>query len=287
MTTNPHKSADLVAMEGDGGAVNAIAALAFGAAEVQELDARGIYVLNRSDGSHDVHDLTEAIRDLDQRAPAVKAGTYVVTTPEALIDYLGKHGLTRTEVWSNASAGTIKAVIDAHDEAGKAAGHEQHSVTLRLPFSDDWREWTRSDGTYVTQVQFAEHIEDHLPNFIEPNGATMLELAQTFTATTKVDFDSSQRLRSGETSVSYREDHAAAAGKKGSIAIPDTFRLGVQVFDGGQPWQIDARLRYRIVDGRLALAYKLVRPGDTLRDAFGEVVAEVEKGADVTVWPTT
>jgi uncharacterized protein YfdQ (DUF2303 family) len=132
-------------------------------------------------------------------------------------------------------------------------------------------------------------FRSHLPNFADPTAADMLELAQTFQATTKVDFASSQRVKSGETQLNYTEQQAAAAGKKGQLAIPDTFDIGVQVYDQvGAAYKVTARFRYRITGGELRLGYRLNRPTDVLQAAFDEVVGHVERGAGTPreVWAT-
>lgn len=260
----------------------------------------GIYLTRNHDGRAEITDLRDEL-EADQAHPNRKTGHNTVTDTPSLVGYLDKHGLPQTELWGNADAGTIHAVINAHsglfgdgepvighDEDGQAglAGWGDHTATLQLRHTPDWTDWTKHDGNLMEQTAFAEFIEDHLPNFVAPSGADMLELAQTFQATTRVDFDTSQRLKSGETQVTYKEDTSATAGKKGSIAIPDTFTLGLQVYERGDAYKIDARFRYRLTGGQLALGYKLTRPRDVLLAAFDAVVADVQTQTGRAVWLT-
>lgn len=232
--------------------------------------------------------------ETQQAHPNRKTGNRTVTDVDSLIGYIAKHGLPQTELWGNADTGTIRAVINAHNDSGTGGGNDGHGVaewgdhtaTLQLRHTPDWNEWTSRDGKLMRQTEFAEFIEDHLPNFVTPSGADMLELAQTFQATTRVDFDSSQRLKSGETQIAYAEHTDAKAGKKGSIAIPDTFTLGLQVYERGDAYKIDARFRYRINDGQLALGYKLTRPRDVLLAAFDGIADDVHTGTDRDIWLT-
>lgn len=95
-------------------------------------------------------------------------------------------------------------------------------------------------------------------------------------------------MQSGETQLNYTEQQNATAGKKGQLAIPDTFHIGIRVYDNlGQPYKLGARFRYRINGGNLALGYRLTRPKDVLQAAFDDVVAEVEKATAREVWATT
>lgn len=100
-------------------------------------------------------------------------------------------------------------------------------------------------------------------------------------------FDSSKRLKSGETQISYRENTEAKAGAKGALAIPDTFELALQPFEGGDGYMVGARFRYRINGTDLHLGYRLTRPRDVLRDAFSAIVAKVEADTARKVWQTS
>lgn len=259
----------------------------------------GLYLAR--DDNHGVHvvDVRDEL-EAQQAHPNRKTGHRTVTDAAALIGYLAKHGLPETELWGNADKGTVRAVINAHDGVTNsenapdydedrqtgAAGWGDHTATLQLRHTPDWTDWTSRDGKLMRQTEFAEFIEDHLPNFVTPSGADMLELAQTFQATTRVDFDTSQRLKSGETQVTYKEHTDATAGKKGSIAIPDTFTLGLQIYDRGDAYKINARFRYRINDGQLALGYKLTRPRDVLLAAFDGITDEIHTATGRDIWLT-
>lgn len=239
----------------------------------------GIWVVR--DG-YSVKDLTEILRS-HADAPHRKTGSYITYHAQSFCEYLSKHTLPETEVWVDVTAHTVTAVINAHT-GGMAAGWGDHRVVLTLRKSPAWKRWMEGDRKFLTQNDFAELVEERLVDFVEPSGATMLELAQTFKATTSVGFESSKRLKSGETTIEYRETTEATAGKKGQIAIPDTFTLALPPFDLGPHFKVPARLRYRIRDGHLSLGYVIERPEDILREAFGDAVGSVRGGIDVPIW---
>lgn len=255
----------------------------------------GRWLVRDSGGQARVIDLADEIEN-DRPNPPRKRGDATVRDVPSFASYLAKHGLPETELWGNRDRSTITAVINADgaaaDDPGDSldgngvAGWGDHTATLALLHSGDWKDWTAHDGKYMTQVEFAEFLEDHRPNLGKPSPAEMLELAQTFRATTKGEFTSSQRLATGETSLSFTETHDAKAGKKGQIEIPDEISIGLPVYDQGKPYMLTARLRYRISGGNLHMGYKLNRPADVLQAAFDEVVSEVEKVTSRTVWRT-
>jgi uncharacterized protein YfdQ (DUF2303 family) len=258
-----------------------VAALAREASQPVEI-TEGLYLLHNGT-------TIDVRKDLEKYevTPRRKIGSYTVTDVESFMSYLEKHGQPLTELWANDKSSTIRAVINAHGAGEHVPGWQDHTVTLQLPFTQDWRDWTGNDNKLMGQSDFAAFIEDHLPNFVSPTGADMLELAQSFQATTKVDFDASRRLQSGETQLTYVENTTASAGKKGSLAIPDTFELALQVHERGPVYKVKARFRYRINDGTLRLAYHLDRIDDVRRHAFDEVVEKVGTATSRQVWSST
>lgn len=226
----------------------------------------------------DVQSALEPYLDVPRR----KTGRATVTTADAFIQYLAKHGQDNTEVWADITRSTVTAVINA--PTADTAGHGDHTATLQLRMTDDWTAWVAGSGAWQGQEQFSEFVEDHLPNFVNPVGAEMLEVAQSIKATTKVDFESSKRLANGETQLLYKETTEGSAGRKGDLTIPQTFALGLIPFESGDQYKVTARLRYRIVSGNLSLSYVLDRPRDVLLDAFAGIVTGIEEDTDRLVW---
>lgn len=169
-----------------------------------------------------------------------------------------------------------RLVAVLNDDLVDEPGWRDHRVEFEVRFTPEWQHWTGADKTLLDQERFAEHIEDGLEEIVEPAAATMLELAQTFHATTSSKAKIGSRLRDGRTQVVYEEDIDASAGSRpGEITIPQTFTLNVRPFLGADKYQLQARLRFRLQGAKLALGYKLVRPHDVVRDAFGHIVAAV------------
>lgn len=225
-------------------------------------------------------------RDLDlyRDHPRRAQGTFTVRTSASLIDYLDKHALTQTEMWADLDRSRITAIIDAHEGASLPAGWSGHRIALQLQHTPAWTAWTGIDGRMLAQVDFAEFIEQRTVDFVTPAGADVLELAQSFQAARTGRFESSQRLSSGETNLVWKEDVAATAGKSGQIAIPDVLELALIPFEGCTAYKVRARLRYRMTNGTLTLGVALERPEDVLRDAFDQVVADVDANTTARIY---
>lgn len=247
------------------------------AAEPHALDeASRFYVLTPADGS------TPVVVDLLERTQALaptplrKKATVTVHTAEALVDYVARHHSLHTEVWSDSESARILAVLNGN--AIGQPGHGDHTALLTLRKTDAWKAWEAASGKLGSQVALAELIEERAVDVVNPSSAVLLEVAQTFKGARSADFESSHRLSTGEVSFVYREQVNATAGKKGEVAIPETFELALAPYEGSPTYKVIARLRYRISEGSLAIGFVLERPKEVLLAAFNDVRAEVENG---------
>lgn len=228
--------------------------------------------------------------DLDKyRDNPVRAiGASTLTDQDSFVELVNRYSdQTATTVWSDVNAGTFTAVLDDHgrtsEDAGGLPGHGTHRSTLRLQNSPDWEHWLKLDNKMVDQSTFAEHIEDGAGNIVKPEAAAMLELAQSFQANTRVDFESADRLDSGAVNLVFKETVAARAGHTGQIEIPTMIELNLQVFEGGAVYALKARFKYRIDNGRLTLGYRLIRPDVARKLAFDDVSAVVSDGLGLPI----
>lgn len=243
------------------GSIHAIAVPAGGRVEVIDLD-----------------------KDEYREHPRRIEGRYTLRTAESLLEYLHKHALPETELWADVDSASVTAVIDAHRGAGEPAGWSAHRATLQLLHSDEWKLWTGIDGKLLPQIEFAEFIEQRTIDFVSPDGATILELAQSFQATRGGRFESSQRLTSGATTLVYKDDVSATAGKSGQIAIPDVVDLALRPFHGHEAFKVRARFRYRLDGGALRLGFALERPRDVVQAAFDSVVDVVANSTEAPIY---
>lgn len=221
--------------------------------------------------------------------PSRKKGTVELRTGDSLAAYVQVHGKSAggqgTDLYADVDTLRIVAVLNAH--TGDAAGWGDHRADLTLRLTPEWRKWTARSGQLLDQVAFAEHVEDGLAEIVDPPGAEMLELAQTFQANTKVAFKSARRLADGQRQLTYEETIDARAGEKGNITIPDRFEIGVAPFEGAQAYKVGARLRFRIGDGNLRIGYVLDRPELVVRAAFDDVLVALETATGIAAYHGT
>lgn len=214
------------------------------------------------------------IATLEQLLPAPARTRLTVMLHEAVsfIAYVGHHETDASAIYANEEAARIEAVID-HHEPGRPA-HGDHRVTLTLPLTSAWTAWAGSDAKIMTQVDFASFVEDRRRDISHPPAADMLEIASSLRVTRNSEFISDTRLSDGQTSLAYSETQAAQT-RRSSLVVPEIFTIAIPIFQATVAVAIECRLRYRLENGKLSLAYKMVEPKETKAAQFRLVVGEI------------
>lgn len=244
----------------------ASAILAAGAAIAEQAGDLNTEVLLIPDG-YRVEDL-ERFHDEPRRTKAVVN----VRTLESFLSYCARFAQNGTVVFVDREAAKIEAVIDYHLPDLPDWG--EHRIKYKMPYTTEWQAWKGSDGKKMNQVEFSEFIEERIADFAEPEGAAMLEVAKNLKAQKKVEFASAVNTANGDVQFTYEtETHA-----KGHIDVPETFAIGIRLFEDGEAYRIDARLRYRISDdGKLTMWYTLIRADKALEAAVNDVVVVLKE----------
>lgn len=262
---------DLQPITSTGDGVRAIIDTAIATTQEYELDPGKIYAFRTPEGVQ-VVDLYDAHRTTPER----KTGTTTVRDAASFAALWLKHSDGESEIYADAEALTVTAVLNASGASASDARYGDHRLILSLRTTQAWKEWTKNDGAQLQQEAFAEFLEEHLPDLQQPAGAEMLEIAQSIRGTNKAEFASGSRLSSGQRTFQYTEDTKVTAGAKGTLVVPETFKIGIVPFEGAAGYNLNARLRFRIGrDSGLTLGYKLERPADVLTAAFQDVVTAV------------
>lgn len=226
--------------------------------------------------------------------PRRARGTIAVTDADSFIAAVEQRRLpdVTPTLYLDESKFALVAVLN--DDHGDVAGWRDNRVQLVLQETPEWARWKAADRHWLTQEQFATLIEDSVKDFVTPDAATMLELAQNFQATTNARFQSGQSLRTGARTIGYTEEIEAQAGKEGALTIPETFELGLRPFYGavnrkqGEPevWE-DARFRvivnfkFRLREAKLELGAWLDEPEERRRHAWRLMAERVGEGLQI------
>lgn len=205
-----------------------------------------------------------------QASPLRVREAVTMTSVESFIEYLKARKTDRTVIFADEAKRTLKAVIDYHGNGGEPAWGD-HKVEYTATLSREWQAWHGKHNQAIDQIAFADFIEERVAHIVDPAGATMLEMATKFSVVRKATFGSAIRLNSGE----YRFEYADENQAKGTIQVPEKFKIGIPVFHRGAAYGIDVRLRYRLGDGKVVFTMKIVEPEHVVETAFGKQRTQV------------
>lgn len=284
MTTTPLT----VEIDGPSTGVEAIIAAARAGQAVEELDLGSVYARQRSDGGVDVIDLTgdahlAQLDAIDRRvgiAPSRKKGRVDLTEVASLATYVNSHKGMASTLWADRDQGRITAVLNDH---GTEPDWRDHRAVLTLRQTPAWKAWTAVSGRQLPQAEFADFLEDHLPDIVDPEGAVLLEVATSIQGSVGAAMKSAIRTDSGEVKIRYEETVEATAGRAGDLTIPTRITLALTPWEGVDPYKVTARLRWRVANGSLTLGVILDQPEDVLRAAFANLVEVLEAETDLHV----
>ena len=163
-------------------------------------------------------------------------------------------------VFADKTKTRIVAVLDFHQNADNPSW-AAHKAVYDCPFSDDWKSWSANDGTKMDQINFAEFLENNIR---------------------KSEFKSVKRLSDGTCQFQFSDEKSGS----GNTQMPEKISLAISPFHNGSPYQVDARIRYRLRDGQLILWYELIEPKKVVEHAFQEIVTDMENqlGEDLPIY---
>lgn len=193
--------------------------------------------------------------DLEQYAanPRLASGRFTFTRVQSFLDYIAEIGSTERRIFAT-EQGAMTCFFDAH---GALPGWHQHLAEFVPTETPSWKSWVAASGRWFTQAEFAEFLEDRITEIAKPDGATLHTIATTLKVKTNIDFQSGISIHSGQVQLVYQEQVDAGAGAKGDIAIPEALTLVLTPYEGGEPYQAEARFRFRANGGKATFQYHL------------------------------
>ncbi len=219
--------------------------------------------------------------------PIRKAAAPVFDEAGSFARYVEAFRDPRSRLFAHAAGdyGRFVCILDYHEGANLPAHWMLHRPSYVCPHSEEWKLWCASNAKWMPQREFAEFIESNTAQIVSPSAAEFLEVAQTLASKTTAAFTGSTRLDSGRDQIDYQLTSEAKSGEKGNFPVPTLFTLGLPVFAAGPRYEIKARLRYKITEGRkLELRYELVNAPLVIRAAWDELVTTVAKATKLEVY---
>lgn len=226
----------------------------------------------RDDERFDVRSLEEHLPK-----PLVQRGQVTIHDPADFAQLVNRlHDADHTTMYANVEPGQVVALFDDHASFG-VAGWRQHRATLQLKVDADWQRWAERNGKLFGQEEFAEFLEDVAHTVVDPDAATMLEIATTFRASVNASYSGGIKRQSGDVEFAFKEETDARAGTSGTLEIPHAITVRLSPWQGTDPVDLIARFRYRLRGGQVALGFSLLRPDRARDDVFAKLLVNLRE----------
>lgn len=206
--------------------------------------------------------------------PINPAGTLTLLTPEsfgrAIVDYRDN----RTKVFADSEKSEITAVFDAIQSGDgffdRKAGWGQLRAVIGFAESRKLKEWRRT-LEWMSQLEFANFLEDHLEDVIDPSGQHLLEIATDLEASSTGGFKGKVNLDNGSVRLAYQDEVET------TVEVPRNLTLGIPLFEHGDRYKLGARLRFVIQGGSVKFRLLFTNLQDAKEQEFERIVQEIEE----------
>jgi uncharacterized protein YfdQ (DUF2303 family) len=243
--------------------------------------------------------------DLLRSRPQRREGLTQLESSLSLVNFAKRYKGPTSTLWAHLtdSAANLKVVVNDH-EAGAEGKPEFGDFTgsYDAQFSKEWREWTGSAGRRMSQGEFAEWIEERLPDLTgKPTHprvlevfdrleleaappAQLLQVSRGLRVQVTAKVHEAKNLSSGETEVVYGEEHAHSDKTGNRIRVPSAFVIRIPVFDHDEPVEAAAFLRYSLEGGSVKWLYRLHRPHLAREERFMAMAQTVATDCDLPLF---
>lgn len=205
--------------------------------------------------------------------PDNPAGVIVCHNLLAFNTFVVAHKETRTAIFANAETKTIRAIFDFREpftDQGASNGWGQFSAELAFKESRKLKEWKRTTEP-MSQGEFANFLEDHVDDVLEPSGVDLLSIATDLEASSTGSFVGRVNMQNGNVSLSYQDE------TKTTVEVPKEIVLGIPLFENGNRYRLRARLRYIVGGGQVKFRLLFVNLADAIDQEFASVVGEMKE----------
>lgn len=226
----------------------------------------------------DAHGNTRVLADvhglLDGRAagPRRREGTRQLGELDSFVEYVNRFKGVESIAYASRDTTMVTVVFDDHPAGSAAAGTRwrKDRATYRCPLARKWIDWTARDGQPMTQDEFGDFIEENAEDVIAdagfPPAAALLELARDLRIHSSAKFERKTNPTTGEHSLLATEENATTSTK-----IPKAFKIAIPVFDNGDHYRLECRVRFQLQQGRPQFAFTIHQRAEALDLAFSAV----------------
>jgi Uncharacterized conserved protein (DUF2303) len=223
-------------------------------------------------------------------------GSEVVIEEDSFIAYVLQFASSTAVCKASLAKNQIEAVLDYHGRAreggeavndGAVPQRLAHKATLQCPYDLDYAKWKAVFGKPLEPKTLAYFVEDMIHTIGTPPAADLLEAVNDFKLERVVRFKTARSDRSGTISFGYEETDVEGGGEHdGTIKLPQEIEIIVPIFQGGNPIQLKAKLRYVMDKGKLSFILAVAQLDKIERDTFRNIGERVARETKLPVFYT-
>lgn len=255
--------------------------------------------------------------------PERRRGEALMTDLASFIDHVNRFRNAESALFCLADPDKpiLTAVIDYHDrvnvvsdaDAGLSVAQETalarygaHRTVYPFPLSPEWKAWRGKNDVKMSQVDFAEFLEDRVLDVTDttdgigeniqrmlsalnavkmPNAADLMTLARSLSLHQEEKVRSHVNLSSGEQVIGYESSHQGQGG--GELNVPKMFLIAIPVFKSGHLYRLPVRLRYRLAGGTIHWYYEMSLVAEAFENAVLEAASDAKTQTNLPLFMGT
>lgn len=241
-------------------------------------EGRTVIGVPTSDGGFEIEDHTSPHK-ADVLLPKVTSQNVVVQTAGSMVTYLNRFKNSDSLLFADVNANAVIGIIDYHEKSVDGepvkAKLGKHSVSLKLPFSQEWQTWSANSGKLLSHVEFATFLEENAIDIIAPRGGDLLTICRDLQVKSNMDFTTSVRM-GDTTKIEFQKGDDVST--KDNLELPVQITISIPVYFGERPVEVTCFLRRKINEKQLYLGYVMSRVENIRQGEFHRVTGYIVDG---------
>jgi uncharacterized protein YfdQ (DUF2303 family) len=214
--------------------------------------------------------------------PRRKRGKFVFADVKSFAAYFKEHKEEGSRVFVHYNTGKVEGVLNFHGDDG--ADWLDHCAFLDMPYSKDWTALMEKNKEAMTQLEFAEFLEEFEHLFVSPHGADLLEMITNLEAKANVQFRSGVKLQSGQIKLMYDETIDMKGGstgvQTGVIEMPRILVMSVKLFQTEEPVTLEAFLKFKIENRAITFSIQLRHLEKVIQELYDKLQDEIDEACE-------
>ncbi len=208
--------------------------------------------------------------------PQRKKGVSALHDAESFCQYFNRFADPNSVIFVDTEALSFTGVLNYHEALEGVPRFGDFRCSFFLRETEPWKLWKGGNAKQMSQVAFAQFIEENLSDILSPPAAAMRELSRDLQVKSDVEFQQATRLANGQTKLVYKEELKATIGS-GSQEVPEEFTIRLALYQGQAPRDIKLRLRLRLASGKLSMWWEIPRLEEILHEEMDLAASKIKE----------